>query len=103
MRKYLRRTRSITERFYEKIMPEPNSGCWLWDGWCNYKGYGYINLGRRGDGIRGAHIVSYEIHTGNVPAGLEIDHRCGVKSCVNPAHLEAVSHHENVLRYWRVQ
>lgn len=46
----------------------------------------------------GAHCVSYEIHKGRIPIGTEIDHLCRNHGCVNPAHLEAVTHRVNVLR-----
>lgn len=54
-----------------------------------------------GYGIRGnrlAHRVAFELHNGPIPEGLEIDHLCGNRSCVNVAHLEAVTHAENMRR-----
>jgi len=47
---------------------------------------------------RGAHIVSYEHYRWLVPLGLELDHLCRVRRCVNPEHLEEVTHQTNVLR-----
>ena len=45
-----------------------------------------------------AHRVSYYLLVGNIPEGLELDHLCRNTSCVNPAHLEAVTRNENMLR-----
>jgi hypothetical protein len=70
------------------------SGCWEWTG-AIVNGYGQAKIGHR---LRGVHRFSYEHHVGPVPAGLEIDHLCKNKRCCNPAHLEAVTHRENVLR-----
>lgn len=88
-------------QFYALTMPEPNSGCWLWMGNIHpRKGYGTFQL-RVGPDIwisRLAHRVSYEHFKGKIPEGLQIDHLCRVRSCVNPAHLEAVTGRENILR-----
>ena len=83
------------ERFMEKVSPEPNSGCWLWTSAVNQKGYGRFNLNSI---ARKAHRISYEIHKGPIPTGLQIDHICRVTCCVNPDHLEAVTCEENVRR-----
>lgn len=48
--------------------------------------------------MRLAHRVAYEIHVGPIPDGLEIDHLCRVRCCVNPDHLEPVTHRENMRR-----
>lgn len=83
------------ERFDRHYIPEPNSGCWLWTSALNRKGYGKFD-----DETRNllAHRFSYEMHRGPIPAGLEIDHKCRVRCCVNPDHLEPVTHEENVRR-----
>lgn len=66
------------------------SGCWLWIGHIE-NGYGRI-------GKRLAYRVTYERVHGPVPKGLELDHICRVRSCVNPDHLEPVTKVENILR-----
>ena len=76
----------------DKIRINTN-GCWLWEGAID--GSGYSNLGR--PPWRG-HRLSYQEFCGPIPAKLEIDHLCRVKSCVNPMHLEAVTHAENQRR-----
>lgn len=45
-----------------------------------------------------AHRFSYEILVGPIPEGMELDHLCKNRRCVNPAHLEPVTHHENLIR-----
>lgn len=67
------------------------SDCWPWEGFCDPKGYG-----RRGPRL--AHRIAYEAFVGRIPKGKEIDHLCGNRGCVNPWHLEAVAHIENIRR-----
>lgn len=69
---------------------DKSSECWLWTG-LQHKGYG-----RYSDGL--AHRVSYEIHRGPIPDGLELDHLCRTPLCVNPDHLEPVTRAENMRR-----
>jgi len=70
--------------FDKKWEPEPMSGCWLWHGSADGRGYG-IFRGKR------AHRVSYVIHVGEIAPGLQLHHLCQVTACVNPAHLEALT------------
>lgn len=68
--------------------------CWIWNGGI-YEGYGRIAFM---SGRWFAHRAAYIATKGNIPKGLELDHLCRVKHCVNPDHLEAVTHQENVRR-----
>lgn len=70
------------------------SGCLLWTG-STRGGYGLITLARV---VFSAHRVSYELHVGEIPEGKELDHLCRVRNCIEPSHLEAVSHKVNGLR-----
>lgn len=81
----------LPERMQRKVAVE--NGCWIWTGAKNSKGYGTATNGRGGSML--AHRKSYAAANGEIPAGLEIDHLCENTSCVNPAHLEAVTPEEH--------
>ena len=68
--------------------------CWVWQAE-TWDGYGYFHLHHHQ--VK-AHRWVYEHMMGPIPAGLELDHLCRNRSCVNPAHLEPVTHRVNVLR-----
>jgi len=86
----------LMDRVQAKISPEPMSGCWLWTGYlAGGQGYGGIEI--RGQQCL-AHRVVYELLVGPIPEGLELDHLCRNRCCVNPDHLEAVTSKVNVLR-----
>ena len=87
----------VIERFQSKVFK--TSRCWLWTGALTsmkpFKGYGiFWNKGKK----RLAHRFSYERAIGPIPDGLDIDHLCRVRCCVNPEHLEPVTRLENILR-----
>jgi len=70
-------------------------GCWEWTGAKTGAGYGKVLTFRS---IRVAHRVLYELLVGPVPKGMELDHLCQNKGCLNPGHLEPVTHKENIGR-----
>lgn len=82
------------DRFFDKVIPEPNSGCWLWLGAvaANYGTFTYQNRQTT------AHRASYLFHHGAIPNGLVLDHLCRNVLCVNPDHLEPVTQRVNVMR-----
>lgn len=88
-------TLSVLERFSER---EPMSGCWLWTGG-TASGYGRVNGQYHGNKVAwAAHRISFELHRGKIPKGLDLDHLCRVRSCINPDHLEPVTRQVNLVR-----
>lgn len=81
---------AFKKRFMAKIEKRP-SGCWLWTA-ASRNGYGYIGLNRDGWRPVRAHRVAYELFVQPIPQGLVIHHRCGIRLCVNPDHLELLDH-----------
>lgn len=92
---YKRKFRPIKDRLEEKV--EHRGGHWLWTGSTTSNGYGKIGAGEKRGWLL-AHRVSYELFVGPIPTGLQVDHLCRVRNCVNPEHLEAVTHAENLRR-----
>jgi HNH endonuclease len=74
---------------------EPETGCWVWERSLTTKGYG--NTSKDGKTAL-AHRVYYEQAKGPIPEGLQIDHLCRNRACVNPDHMEAVPQQENLRR-----
>jgi HNH endonuclease len=70
--------------------------CWIWQLVKNNHGYGLVNAGP--GSMQCAHRVYYEAAHGAIPPDLKLDHLCRVPSCVNPDHLEPVTHAENCRR-----
>lgn len=79
-----------------RVTVDPDTGCWIWQSCIDQ--YGYAKARRGGD--RAGHRLSYATFVGVIPDGLQIDHLCRVKSCVNPQHLEPVTLRENMMRRW---
>lgn len=95
--------RLTREWVQERVWFEPSCGCWLWGGEVRRTGYGAVAIwgpkkNRRFVWRRrlAAHRVSYELHVGPIPDGVELDHRCRNRGCVNPDHLQPLTHDEHV-------
>jgi hypothetical protein len=80
----------LPQSFWDRIIPEPNSGCWLWTGRIDRKGYGRTEI--RGFSL--AHRLSLSVVQRLDPL-LTVDHKCEMKCCVNPLHLQQVTSPQN--------
>lgn len=94
----------LPQRIWQRITPQSN-GCWAWSGRIDRDGYGHSFLfGQTGV----SHRLIYRALVGDIAPGLELDHLCHTRDrscaggrgclhrrCVNPAHLEPVTHYEN--------
>jgi hypothetical protein len=81
-----RKTKSLCERFWQKVAIA--DGCWEWLGAKNRRGYGGIGLGRAAAGRAYAHRVAWELESGRpIPEGMHVLHRCDNPSCVRASHL----------------
>ena len=87
--------KTALQRFEEKYIIDPLTGCWLWIGAINENGYGlFWHEGKWGK----AHRASYELYVGPIPQGRELDHLCRIRRCVNWVHVEPVTRRVNLLR-----
>lgn len=84
--------RTPEQRFWAKV--HKTDLCWIWIGTIA-RGYGQFWDGQR---VVGAHRFAYELLVDSIPGGLQLDHLCRNRRCVNPAHLEPVTRRENILR-----
>lgn len=89
---------------YQRAVLAPRTGCLVWDGRMVWNGYGQIAIGRQHAAELGCpqtilvHRLAWELANGPIPKGMQIDHRCSNRACVNVAHMELVTPGENTRR-----
>lgn len=86
----LRTKLTLEQRFWQKVTKTPD--CWLWTASTGSHGYGQIAVDGR---PRLAHRVAWEIVNEPIPDTMELDHKCGNRACVNPAHLRPTTRSQN--------
>lgn len=92
-------SRPLADRFWEKV--DATGDCWDWTAAKTKDGYGAIGAGGRGGRTLMAHRVVFDLLCIPIPEGMEADHLCFRRHCVNPDHIEIVTPHENKMRQRR--
>lgn len=87
---YHQRLKTPLQRFEEKYVPVPESGCWLW---LTGDRYGCFTLSGK---AVSAHRASWMLFNGDVPDGMQVLHKCDIPSCVNPEHLFLGTQKDNI-------
>lgn len=81
---------SLEDRFWSKV--NKTETCWEWTAASLPLGYGVIRVDK--SNVR-AHRLSYEMHVGPIPEGMQVDHICHNPPCVNPEHLRLATNKQN--------
>jgi len=83
---------TLKRRFYERVEPDPNSGCWLWFGGVDENGYGRVKAPVK----TRSHRMAYIWNVGPIPDGMVIMHKCDTPACVNHNHLRLGTNLDNI-------
>lgn len=94
----MRKFPPFEERFWARVERRGPEECWPWLSTRTSNGYGSCRPLSGEDTKTTAHRVAYELTRGPIPEGMELDHLCRNRACVNPAHMEPVSHQQNCKR-----
>lgn len=86
---------STEDRLRKKYTICKESGCWEWTAAVQSNGYGRVWYNGK---VQYAHRVMYERNVGTIKEGMDLDHLCRNRKCVNPDHLEQVTRSENLKR-----
>jgi hypothetical protein len=89
---------TLRQRILRRTVVDPTTGCWLWTG--ARQSRGYASLWAEGRSHL-AHRLAFLLWVGPIPEGYEVDHLCRTTTCVNPDHLEPVPPHVNLQREWQ--
>jgi hypothetical protein len=92
-----RKAMPVGARFARHYAVNSQTQCWEWTGAKDKAGYALFNVTHDGKPVARAHRFSFLLANGYLPeAGRDIDHKCNVRHCVNPDHLQDVTHAENM-------
>lgn len=90
---YFRTTTHTVDTLFERAIPEPNSGCWLWTGAANRLGYGHLSVNGK---MWNAAPLMWSIVNGAISDKMFVCHKCDTPPCINPDHLFLGSHDDNM-------
>lgn len=83
----------IKDRLIENSSIDQETGCWNWNGSLINKGYGQISI--KGKNCQ-PHRISWKVFVGEIPKGMQINHKCHNSKCINPEHLYTGTQQENI-------